>query len=135
MTDERRFVAEMFADEIRKRLGADTPEKLEVADALGYACTLRSPRTFNGVQMDVHQWREFARRIDRHILDDVANGLKAYGSRVRNRCWYILGILANEYNALSSGRRGSSNFTERRYTAAELNSVMVSLDDLDKLDL
>lgn len=136
MNNERQIMAASFADDIKKRLDVDTAEKLEVVNALGYGCTLHSPRMFNGYQMGPYEWKELARRIDRFILDAVAKGLAAYGSRAKNRCWYILGMLANEYKALESGRcRGGCNFKERRYTEADFANIMTRMEDLDPDDI
>ena len=135
MNNERQIMAASFADDIKKRLDVDTAEKLEVVNALGYGCTLHSPRMFNGYQMGPYEWKELARRIDRFILDAVAKGLAAYGSHAKNRCWYILGMLASEYKALKSGRcRGGCNFNERRYTEADFNNIITKIEDLDPHD-
>lgn len=136
MNNERQTLAASFAYDIKNRLDVDTAEKLEVVNALGYACTLHSPRNFNNCVMGPYEWKELARRIDRFILDAVAKGLAAYGSRAKNRCWYILGMLAAEYNALESGRcRGGCNFKERRYTEADFANVITRMEDLDENDI
>lgn len=136
MSNERQAMATAFADNIKKRLNVDTAEKLEVINALGYACTLHSPRTFNGCVMGSYEWRELARRIDRFILDAVAKGLSAYGSRAKNRCWYILGMLAAEYKSLQSGRtRGGCNFKERHYTETDFANITTKAEDLDLNDI
>ena len=133
---ERQIMAAAYAADIKNRLDIDTAEKLEIVNALGYACTLHSPRMFNGSSMSSREWQELARRIDRFILDAAAKGLAAYGSRAKNRCWYILGMLASEYKALESGHcRGGCNFKERRYTDMDFNNIITRIEDLDPDDI
>lgn len=133
---ERQIMAAAYAADIKKRLDIDTAEKLEVVNALGYACTLHSPRMFNGSSMSSREWQELARRIDRFILDAAAKGIAAYGSRAKNRCWYILGMLASEYKALESGRcRGGCNFNERHYTETDFDNRVIRIEDLDLNDI
>lgn len=69
----------------------------EVAAALGVGCSLQTPRRFHGKLMSADDFQGIANHITIDIIAVVVNAVykaeKEEGG-IRNRVWYILGVLA-----------------------------------------
>lgn len=66
----------------------------EVIEALALGCTLARPRVFSGHYMEAKDFRRIADKIDGNIVAVAVDALKKNEKTVKNRVWYILGILS-----------------------------------------
>ncbi len=70
----------------------------EVIDALALGCTLQKPRRMGSNYMAAESFRRIAHNIDGTQVAIACNALLRAGDNVKNRCWYILGVLARLSN-------------------------------------
>lgn len=66
----------------------------EVVEALALGCTLARPRMFRGHLMEAKDFRRIADKIDGNIMAVAVDALQKNEKSVKNRIWYILGILS-----------------------------------------
>ena len=66
----------------------------EVIEALALGCTLARPRQFGTRYMEAKDFRRIADKIDGNIVAVAVDALKKNEKSVKNRVWYILGILS-----------------------------------------
>lgn len=66
----------------------------EVIEALALGCTLARPRMFRGHLMEAKDFRRIADKIDGNIMAVAVDALQKNEKTVKNRIWYILGVLA-----------------------------------------
>lgn len=66
----------------------------EVVEALALGCTLARPRMFRGHLMEAKDFRRIADKIDGNIMAVAVDALQKNEKTVKNRIWYILGVLA-----------------------------------------
>lgn len=66
----------------------------EVIEALALGCTLSRPRVFRGRYMEAKDFRRIADKLDGNIMAVAVDALKKNEKTVKNRVWYILGILS-----------------------------------------
>ena len=66
----------------------------EVIEALALGCTLVRPRMFRGRYMEAKDFRRIADKIDGNIMAVAVDALQKNEKSVKNRIWYILGVLA-----------------------------------------
>ena len=66
----------------------------EVIEALALGCTLARPRQFGTRYMEAKDFRRIADKIDGNIVAVAVDALKKNEKTVKNRVWYILGILS-----------------------------------------
>lgn len=76
-----------FAPPVRKRID-------EVIEALALGCTLARPRAFRGRYMEAKDFRRIAEKMDGNIMAVAVDALQKNEAKVKNRLWYILGVLA-----------------------------------------
>ena len=63
-------------------------------EALALGCTLARPRQFGTRYMEAKDFRRIADKIDGNIVAVAVDALKKNEKTVKNRVWYILGILS-----------------------------------------
>ncbi len=66
----------------------------EVIEALALGCTLARPRQFGTRYMEAKDFRRIADKIDGNIVAVAVDALKKNEKTVKNRVWYILGVLS-----------------------------------------
>lgn len=66
----------------------------EVIEALALGCTLARPRVFRGRYMEAKDFRRIADKLDGNIMAVAVDALQKNEKTVKNRIWYILGILS-----------------------------------------
>lgn len=66
----------------------------EVVEALALGCTLARPRMFRGRYMEAKDFRRIADKLDGNIMAVAVDALQKNEKTVKNRIWYILGILS-----------------------------------------
>lgn len=66
----------------------------EVIEALALGCTLARPRMFRGRYMEAKDFRRIADKMDGNIMAVAVDALQKNEKTVKNRLWYILGVLA-----------------------------------------
>ena len=66
----------------------------EVVEALALGCTLARPRMFRGRYMEAKDFRRIADKLDSNIMAVAVDALQKNEKTVKNRIWYILGVLA-----------------------------------------
>lgn len=66
----------------------------EVIEALALGCTLARPRQFGTRYMEAKDFRRIADKIDGNIVAVAVDALKKNEKTVKNRVWYVLGILS-----------------------------------------
>lgn len=66
----------------------------EVVEALALGCTLARPRMFRSHLMEAKDFRRIAGKIDGNIMAVAVDALQKNEKTVKNRIWYILGILS-----------------------------------------
>lgn len=66
----------------------------EVIEALALGCTLARPRVFRGRYMEAKDFRRIADKLDGNIMAVAVDALQKNEKTVKNRIWYILGVLA-----------------------------------------
>ncbi len=77
----------------------DHPEPIqerisEVEDALALGCTLARARRFGVKEMSADDFKRIANNFDETICAVVVDALYKNGSKIKNRTFYILGVLA-----------------------------------------
>ena len=132
MRNDRKTTEKLIESNIRSRVGDEAfASYAEIIAALAYACTFKNPRRFADMDMDERTWQDLASSITVLELQNVASSLARFTSG--NRLFFILGCLTRTYSRRKSSV-SSSNFTQRRYTKAELESVVTSIDSLKDIE-
>lgn len=126
--NQKKQIENYIKKDIARRIGSAALSAYgEIVNALAYACTFKNPRRFADMDMNERTWQDLASSITVLELQNVASSLARFTSG--NRLFFILGCLTRTYSRRKSSV-SSSNFTQRRYTKAELESVVVHPDDL-----
>ena len=109
----------------------------EVINAVALGCCLQKPRMFGKEQMTSEDFREVARSAPFETfcipVQAMARELKK-GRAIRNRIWYIMGILAT-IGPVPRSRVRQSDHKERVYSREELRGIVRSIGDLSDFDL
>lgn len=130
--NQKKQIENYIKKDIARRIGRDALSAYdEIVNALAYACTFKNPRRFADMDMNERTWQDLASSITVLELQNVASSLARFTSG--NRLFYILGCLTRTYSRRKSSV-SSSNFTQRRYTKAELESVITKIDDLKNIE-
>ncbi len=66
----------------------------EVEDALAIGCMLARPRRFGIKEMSADDFQRIANKFDETICAVVVEALYKNGAKIKNRVFYILGVLA-----------------------------------------
>lgn len=138
MDREKQFLSKEIQKNIERRLGCElcTIAREEV-EALAYACTFHNARRFSNMVMDGREWNALADTLTPAELMNVHSATKKCRPGA-NRLFFILGCFARAYGGRVSSHHNSGyqpNFNERHYTKAELNSVVVNIDNLKYEDI
>ena len=132
MNADKKIVQKQVESNIRSRVGDEAfASYAEIIAALAYACTFKNPRRFADMDMNERTWQDLASSITVLELQNVASSLARFTSG--NRLFFILGCLTRTYSRRKSSV-SSSNFTQRRYTKAELESNVVHPDELSGIE-
>lgn len=128
---DKKQIENYIKKDIARRIGRDALSAYgEIISALAYACTFKNPRRFADMDMNERTWQDLASSITVLELQNVASSLARFTSG--NRLFFILGCLTRTYSRRKSS--SSSNFTQRRYTKAELESMITKIDDLKNIE-
>lgn len=131
MNADKKIVQKQVESNIRSRVGDDAFAAYgEIIAALSYACTFKSPRRFADMDMDGCKWQDLATTITAQELQTVNACLNC---RANNRLFFILGCLTRVYSRRKSAI-SKSDYPQRRYTKAELESVITKIDDLKYIE-
>lgn len=129
--NQKKQIENYIKKDIARRIGRDALSAYdEIVNALAYACTFKNPRRFADMDMNERTWQDLATSITVLELQNVASSLARFTSG--NRLFFILGCLTRTYSRRKSS--SSSNFMQRRYTKAELESVITKIDDLKNIE-
>lgn len=132
MNADQKIVQKQVESNIRSRVGDEAFAAYgEIIAALAYACTFKNPRRFVDMDMNERTWQDLASSITVLELQNVASSLARFTSG--NRLFFILGCLTRAYSRRKSSV-SSSNFTQRRYTKAEIASNVVHPDELSGIE-
>lgn len=130
-TFDRKTTEKLIESNIRSRVGDEAFAAYgEIIAALAYACTFINPRRFADMDMDGCKWQDLATTITAQELKTVNACLNC---RANNRLFFILGCLTRVYSRRKSAI-SKQNFVQRRYTKAELESVITSIDSLKDIE-
>ncbi len=66
----------------------------EVIDALSMACTMTRPRHFCGKEMTAKDFQRIADKFNETICSVAVEALNKQSSNIKNRPFYIMGVLA-----------------------------------------
>lgn len=131
MNTNKKMVQKQVESNIRSRVGDEAFAAYgEIIDALAYACTFKNPRRFVDMDMDGCKWQDLATTITAQELQTVNACLNC---RANNRLFFILGCLTRVYSRRKSAI-SKQDFSQRRYTKAELESVITKIDDLKNIE-
>ena len=131
MNADKKIVQKQVESNIRSRVGDDAFAAYgEIIAALAYACTFKNPRRFADMDMDGCKWQDLATTITAQELQTVNACLNC---RANNRLFFILGCLTRVYSRRKSAI-SKQDFSQRRYTKAELESVITKIDDLKNIE-
>ena len=131
MNADKKMVQKQVESNIRSRVGDEAFAAYgEIISALAYACTFKNPRRFADMDMDGCKWQDLATTITAQELQTVNACLNC---RANNRLFFILGCLTRVYSRRKSAI-SKQNFSQRRYTKAELESVITKIDDLKNIE-
>lgn len=130
--NQKKQIENYIKKDIARRIGSAALSAYgEIVNALAYACTFKNPRRFADMDMNERTWQDLASSITVLELQNVASSLAKFTSG--NRLFFILGCLTRTYSRRKSSV-SSSNFTQRRYTKAELESNVVHPDELSGIE-
>lgn len=118
----------------------------EAIDALALACCFQKPRSFAGELFSAEKFRSISRNISFETLCVAVQALAAASRRVKNRIWYILGVLVQAKGSDSMVPKRACayknlkqsdkfDFPQRTYTQEDFNSIVTNIDDLTDKDL
>ena len=128
---DKKQIENYIKKDIARRIGRDALSAYdEIVNAIAYACTFKNPRRFADMDMNERTWQDLASSITVLELQNVASSLARFTSG--NRLFFILGCLTRTYSRRKSS--SSSNFTQRRYTKAEIASNVVHPDELSGIE-
>lgn len=131
MNSGKKMVQTQVESNIRSRVGDEAfASYAEIIAALAYACTFKNPRRFADMDMDGCKWQDLATTITAQELQTVNACLNC---RANNRLFFILGCLTRVYSRRKSAI-SKQDFSQRRYTKAELESVITSIDSLKDIE-
>lgn len=131
MNTDKKMVQKQVESNIRSRVGDEAFAAYgEIIAALAYACTFKNPRRFADMDMNERTWQDLATTITTSELQTVNACLNC---RANNRLFFILGCLTRVYSRRKSAI-SKQNFVQRRYTKAELESVVTSIDSLKDIE-
>ncbi len=131
MNADKKIVQKQVESNIRSRVGDEAFAAYgEIIAALSYACTFKNPRRFADMDMDGCKWQDLATTITAQELQTVNACLNC---RANNRLFFILGCLTRVYSRRKSAI-SKQDFSQRRYTKAELESVITKIDDLKNIE-
>ncbi len=131
MNADKKIVQTQVESNIRSRVGDDAFVAYgEIIAALSYACTFKNPRRFADMDMDGCKWQDLATTITAQELKTVNACLNCHAN---NRLFFILGCLTRVYSRRKSAI-SKSDYPQRRYTKAELESVITSIDSLKDIE-
>lgn len=131
MNADKKIVQKQVESNIRSRVGDEAfASYAEIIAALAYACTFKNPRRFADMDMDGCKWQDLATTITAQELQTVNACLNC---RANNRLFFILGCLTRVYSRRKSAI-SKQDFSQRRYTKAELESVITKIDDLKNIE-
>ncbi len=115
----------------------------EVIDALALGCTLAKPRRFGMNIVTAEDFRSIARKFDSTICAVACDALYDNEANVRNRKFYLLGVLARFRDTINPKdvrykpikNHNTCMYPERRYTQDELASYITNINDLTDDDI